>query len=98
MSRPAQRNSRKVLRVFRSVTILDQIHEEIDALSERRGQLWRVLGEGRDDAAADELKQIDERLARLWDEHRALRARVRFGERDRIIARARAEERLERAA
>ena len=98
MSRPAQRNSRKVLGVFRSVTILDQIHEEIDALSERRGQLWRVLGEGRDDAAADELKQIDERLARLWDEHRALRARVRFGERDRIIARARAEERLERAA
>jgi hypothetical protein len=98
VSRPAQRNSRKVLSVFRSVTILDQIHEEIDALSERRGQLWRVLGEGRDDAAADELKQIDERLARLWDEHRALRARVRFGERDRIIARARAEERLERAA
>ena len=98
MSRPAQRNSRKVLRVFADVTILDQIHEEIDALSERRGELWRVLGEGRDDAAAEELKQIDERLARLWDEHRALRARVRFGERDRIIARARAEERLERAA
>ena len=98
MSRPAQRNSRKVLSVFADVTILDQIHEEIDALSERRGQLWRVLGEGRDDAAAEELKQIDERLARLWDEHRALRARVRFGERDRIIARARAEERLERAA
>ena len=80
------------------MTILDEIHNEIDALSERRGELWRALGEGRDDAAADELKSIDERLARLWDEHRAIRARVRFGERDRIIARARAEERLERAA
>ena len=98
MSRAAYWNSGQVLRVFHHVTILDQIHQEIDALSERRGQLWRVLGEGRDDAAAEELKQIDERLARLWDEHRALRARVRFGERERIIARARAEERLERAA
>jgi hypothetical protein len=80
------------------VTIFDEIHQEIDALSERRSELWRVLGEGRDDAAADELKGIDERLKALWDEHRALRARARFGERDRIIARARAEERLERAA
>jgi hypothetical protein len=80
------------------VTIFDQIHQEIDALSDRRRELWRTLGEGRDEAVADELKQLDERLARLWDEHRALRARVRFGERERIIARARAEERLERAA
>ena len=80
------------------MTILDQIHEEIDALSERRSELWRELGEGRNDAVVDELKQIDERLAQLWDEHRALRARARFGERERIIARARAEERLERAA
>jgi hypothetical protein len=80
------------------VTTLKQIHDEIDALSERRRELWRALGEGRDAAAAEELKRLDERLAELWDEHRALRARVRFGERERIIARARAEERLERAA
>ena len=80
------------------MTIFDEIHQEIDALSERRRELWRMLGEGRDDAAAEELKHLDERLAKLWDEHRALRARVRFGERERIIARARAEERLERAA
>ncbi len=37
-------------------------------------------------------------LAELWDAYRAERARVRFGERDIIIARARHEERLERAA
>ena len=80
------------------MTIFDEIHEEIDALSERRRELWRTLGEGRDEAVAAELKELDERLAKLWDEHRALRARVRFGERERIIARARAEERLERAA
>jgi hypothetical protein len=80
------------------VTIFDEIHQQIDALSERRGQLWRALSEGHDEATAAELKSIDERLGALWDEHRALRARVRFGERERIIARARAEERLERAA
>ena len=94
----SQWNSRTVLRVSTHVTIFDEIHQEIDALSERRSQLWRALGEGRDEATAAELKEIDERLDALWNEHRALRARVRFGERDRIIARARAEERLERAA
>ena len=38
-----------------------------------------------------------ERIA-LWAEQRAVRARIRFGERDEIVRRARAEERLERAA
>jgi len=46
----------------------------------------------------DEIKQIDEQLVALWDEHRAERARIRFGERDDIVRRARQEERLERAA
>ena len=76
----------------------EQIHREIDVLSERRRELWRELGEGLDAAVAGELKQLDERLAQLWEQHRALRAQARFGDRDRIIARARAEERLERAA
>ena len=43
-------------------------------------------------------KHIDEQLVTLWDEHRAERARIRFGERDDIVRRARQEERLERAA
>ena len=77
---------------------LHEIHAEIDSLSERRTALWHVLGQGHDTAAASELKALNENLARLWDEHRAVRARLRFGERDRIIARARAEERLDRAA
>ena len=76
----------------------EQIHIEIDGLSERRAELWRILGEGFDAAASAELKQVDARLEELWAEHRALRARVRFGDRERIVARARAEERLERAA
>ena len=76
----------------------EQIHTEIDELSERRAELWRILGEAFDAAASAELKQVDARLEELWAEHRALRARVRFGDRERIVARARAEERLERAA
>jgi hypothetical protein len=46
----------------------------------------------------EQVKAIDTRLAELWEQHRAERARIRFGERDDIVKRARAEERLERAA
>ena len=76
----------------------EQIHTEIDQLSERRAELWRTLGEGHDATASAELKAVQARLDELWAEHRALRARVRFGDREKIVARARAEERLERAA
>lgn len=75
-----------------------EIHTEIEQLSERRAELWRALGQGHDAAASAELKAVQARLDELWAEHRALRARVRFGDREKIVARARAEERLERAA
>ena len=75
-----------------------EIHAEIEGLSEQRTELWNLLSRGRNESVRDEIKQIDERLSRLWDEHRAERARIRFGERDEIVRRARAEERLERAA
>ena len=74
------------------------IHAEIERVSERRAELWHVLSEGHDSAAAAELKQLEARLDDLWHEHRATRAVLRFGDRTRIVARARAEERLERAA
>ncbi len=75
-----------------------EIHAEIEVLSEQRTELWNLLSRGRNESVRDEIKQIDEQLQRLWDEHRAERARIRFGERDEIVRRARAEERLERAA
>jgi hypothetical protein len=77
---------------------IQEIHTEIERLSERRAELWRTLGEGFDPAAAAELKQVDAKLEELWAEHRATRARLRWGDREKIVARARAEERLERAA
>lgn len=80
------------------MTTIETIHAEIERLSERRTGLWNLLSQGRDPALIDELKALDERLQTLWAAHRAERARIRFGERDDIVKRARAEERLERAA
>lgn len=75
-----------------------EIHTDIERASERRAELWHLLSAGRDPAVAAELAEINRRLDALWDEHRASRAEIRFGDRSRIVARARAEERLERAA
>jgi hypothetical protein len=77
---------------------LTDIHEEIEQISERRTELWQILSQGHDPAAAAELKSLSDQLDRLWDEERALKAALRFGDRDHIVARARVEERLERAA
>jgi hypothetical protein len=77
---------------------LTQIHKEIEEISEKRAELWHTLSEGHNPTAAGELKSLSERLDHLWDEERTLKAALRFGDRDHIVARARVEERLERAA
>jgi ABC-type phosphate transport system auxiliary subunit len=77
---------------------LTEIHAEIDRASERRAELYRLLSDGHDAELAAELHQLNDRLEKLWDEHRAVRARLRFGDPDAIVKRARLEERLERAA
>jgi len=78
--------------------IISRYHTEIEELSERRVGLWNSLSQGRDPAVVEEIKALDARLDELWAMIRAERARIRFGERDEIVRRARAEERLERAA
>jgi hypothetical protein len=77
---------------------ITEIHDEIDQASERRTALWHELSQSYDPALSAELKRLNERLERLWDGERALKAALRFGDRDHIVARARVEERLERAA
>jgi hypothetical protein len=77
---------------------LTEIHEEIERTSERRTELWNELSHGHEPAAAAELKRLSERLDGLWEDERTLKAALRFGDRDKIVARARVEERLERAA
>lgn len=75
-----------------------QIHEHIELLSEERQVLWQKLSQGLDPTVQNEIKELDARLQDLWQELRNEKARLRFGEREEIVRRARAEERLERAA
>jgi hypothetical protein len=77
---------------------LDDIRTEIEELTEQRAELLHSLADGHDAALAAEHQRLEERIAGLWDEHRMARAQRRWGDRDLIIKRARAEERLERAA
>ena len=84
--------------VEKSVKTLDDIKLEIERATDRRAELLHVLAEGHDPVVAAEHAQVEEEIARLWDEYREARVRSRFGDRDAIIKRARLEERLERAA
>jgi hypothetical protein len=76
----------------------NDIHTEIERLSEDRQELWQRLSDGLDPTVQTDIRLIDERLQELWHTLRLEKARLRFGERDEIVRRARAEERLERAA
>lgn len=75
-----------------------QIHDRIEELSEERQALWLRLSEGLDPSVKDEIKELDEHLQQLWQDLRMEKARLRFGEREEIVRRARAEDRLDRAA
>jgi hypothetical protein len=77
---------------------LTEIKKDIDRLSDRRVEVLRVLSEGHNPELSAEHRHLDEQIAELWDEQRATRANIRFGDRDLIIQRARHEERLSRAA
>ena len=76
---------------------LDDIRLDIERTTERRAELLHVLAEGHDDTVAAEHAELEDEIARLWDEYREAKVRGRFGDRDAIIKRARLEERLERA-
>jgi hypothetical protein len=77
---------------------LEEIRQEIDHLADRRAEVLHALSEGHDAGLTAEHQRLDEELAELWDEQRAVKATIRFGDRDLIIQRARHEERLSRAA
>jgi hypothetical protein len=77
---------------------IEEIRAEIEQASDRRAELWHKLSEGRDPAVAAELKELEREIERLWDKQRSVRAAIRFGDRDKILKRARTEERIERSA
>lgn len=82
----------------RSMRTLTDIKQEIDRLSDRRSVVMRALSQGFDTTLKSEHLDLEERIAKLWDEQRNARALLRNGDRDLIIQRARQEERLSRAA
>jgi hypothetical protein len=88
----------EVGRAFSRRVTTDHIHTQIEQLSEERQVLWHQLSEGLDTSVKTQIKELDERLETLWQSLRIEKARLRFGEREEIVRRARAEERLERAA
>jgi len=78
---------------------LNDIRTEIEAATARRTELWHILSEeGHNGEVASELEELNARIDELWNEHRQTRATMLHGDRDQIIQRARAEERLSRAA
>ncbi len=81
-----------------TIQALNEIHEEIERASEERTDIRTRLSAEHDPSLVAALHALDAKLDRLWDEQRSLRARLRFGDRESIVARARVEERLERAA
>ena len=54
---------------------LDTIRLEIERATERRAELLQVLAEGHDAVVAAEHAEVEETIARLWDEYREARAR-----------------------
>ena len=75
---------------------ISEIRAELDETTERRAELWHELGEGPDPAKSAEAAGLSSKIEDLWAEARSVQARNRFGAPELIVARARAEERLER--
>jgi hypothetical protein len=76
---------------------LSEVKQELDEAAARRAELWKQLSaEGADEAKSAEVAELSERIEALFQEARIVRNRTRFGAQEAIIARARAEERLDR--
>ena len=61
---------------------IEDIHQEIERLSEERTELWHKLSAGQNPDVRAEIRALDARLDDLWPEQRALRAELRFGDRE----------------
>jgi hypothetical protein len=75
---------------------LSEIQRDLEATAERRAALWKELSIAHDLEKAAEIERLTQQIESLWSEARVARSRARFGSPEAIVARARAEERLER--
>ena len=67
-----------------------------ERITEERAELWGDLSEQHDAAKSGRAAELSELIEVLWTELRRAQAHARFGPADQIIARARAEDRLDR--
>jgi hypothetical protein len=72
------------------------IRSELDRVTEERAELWGELSEAHDAAKSARAAELSERIEDLWTELRRAQVAERFGPADEIIAKARAEDRLDR--
>jgi hypothetical protein len=77
---------------------LRALRAQIEHAAGRRAELLRALSDQHDRELAAACARLDRRLAGLWEAHRLLRARLRYGEPAEIKRRARNEERVLRSA
>jgi hypothetical protein len=72
-----------------------EIRRELAELADQRTEAWKELSVGHDPRKAEECRRLSEAMNDLWLELRHTRLEARFGPRDQLIAKARAEARLE---
>ena len=72
-----------------------EIRHELARLTEERGRLWKELSTGHDGSVAARVQQLNAAIDALWLELRRARSELRYGPQDAIIARARAEARID---
>ena len=80
-------------RVMRTPT---DIRNDLDQATERRAEIWEDLSEQHDAVKSVQAAELSELIEELWTELRRAQVHARFGPADEIIARARAEDRLDR--
>jgi hypothetical protein len=74
----------------------ENIRAELDRITEERAELWGDLAEHHDAVKSAKAAELSELIEDLWTELRQAQAHARFGPADEIIAKARAEDRLDR--
>jgi hypothetical protein len=71
------------------------IRRELDELMEQRTAMWKELSLRHDAGKAAECRRLAETIDELWLELRSSTVTLEFGPREHLLARARAEARLE---
>jgi hypothetical protein len=71
------------------------IRGELARLTDERSTLWKELSGAHDGRVAARVQQLNDAIDALWLELRRSRSELRYGPQDEIIARARAEARID---